>query len=259
MAGVRGETRVQIIVADTGSGIAAARLPHVFSPFGASVEPGLQAPVGLGLGLAVVSRLVVLHGGTVTAASDGEGRGSTFTITLPLADASVVPVFNAESAAAPPSLERGRRAPARNGRLLKGLRVLVVDDEPRVREAITLVLRDAGSKVTTASSAAEAFAALRDGRWDAIVSDIGMPEEDGYSLIRRVRGLPVEGGRGVGAVALTGCARPQDQSRALEAGFNLHLTKPVEASDLIRAVATVAARPSTAASSPARVANLSRS
>lgn len=259
VSGVRGESRMQIIVADTGSGIAAARLPHVFSPFGASVEPGLQAPVGLGLGLAVVSRLVSLHGGTVTAASDGEGRGSTFTVTLPLADAAVVPVFNAENAAPAPSLERGRRAPARTGRMLKGLRVLVVDDEPRVREAITLVLRDAGSKVTTASSAAEAFAALRDGRWDAIVSDIGMPEEDGYSLIRRVRGLPVEGGRGVGAVALTGCARPQDQSRALEAGFNLHLTKPVEANDLIRAVATVAARPRTAPSSPARVANLSRS
>jgi signal transduction histidine kinase/CheY-like chemotaxis protein len=260
VSGVRGEARVQIIVADTGSGIAAARLPHVFAPFAATVEPGLQAPVGLGLGLAVVSRLVALHGGTVAAASDGEGRGSTFTITLPLADAAVVPVFNTtESTAAAPALERGRRAPARTGRMLKGLRVLVVDDEPRVREAITLVLRDAGSKVTTASSAAEAFAALRDGRWDAVVSDIGMPEEDGYSLIQRVRGLPVEGGRGVGAVALTGCARPQDQSRALEAGFNLHLTKPVEATDLIRAVATVAARPRTPASSPARVANLSRS
>jgi CheY-like chemotaxis protein len=140
--------------------------------------------------------------------------------------------------------------------------VLVVDDEPRVREAITMVLHDAGSKVTTASSAAEAFAALRDGRWDAIVSDIGMPGEDGYSLIRRVRGLPADGSSGVGAVALTGCARPQDQSRAIEAGFNLHLTKPVEANDLIRAVATVAARPRAAANNPAspsRVANLSRS
>ena len=259
VSAVRGDSRAQISVADTGIGIAAARLPHIFAPFAASAEPALRAPVGLGLGLAVVSRLVVLHGGTVTAASDGEGLGSTFTVTLPLADAVVVPVFQTERREAAATLERGRRAPARTARLLKGLRVLVVDDEPRVREAITMVLRDAGSKVTTASSAAEAFAALRDGRWDAIVSDIGMPEEDGYSLIRRVRGLPAEGGRGVGAVALTGCARPQDQSRAIEAGFNLHLTKPVEASDLIRAVATVAARPRAAATTAPRVANLSRS
>ncbi len=257
--GARSDGRVQISVSDTGSGISAARLPHIFAPFAASAEPSLQAPVGLGLGLAVVARLVALHGGTVSANSDGEGRGSTFTMALPLADASVVPVFQAETPVAAPGLERGRRAPARTARMLKGLRVLVVDDEPRVREAITLVLRDAGSKVTTASSAAEAFAAVRDGRWDAIVSDIGMPEEDGYSLIRRVRGLPAEGGQGVGAVALTGCARPQDQSRAIEAGFNLHLTKPVEAGDLIRAVATVAARPRAAATTAPRVANLSRS
>jgi CheY-like chemotaxis protein len=258
VSGVRGDARVQIMVTDTGRGIPAARLPHIFAPFAASAELALQAPVGLGLGLAVVSRLVALHGGSVAAASDGEGRGSTFTMTLPLGDAVVIPVFQAEDAPAAPGLERGRRAPARTGRVLKGLRVLVVDDEARVREAITMVLRDAGSKVTTAASAAEAFAALRDGRWDAVVSDIGMPEEDGYSLIRRVRGLPAQG-RGVGAVALTGCARPQDQSRAIEAGFNLHLTKPVEANDLIRAVATVAARPRAAASNPARVANLSRS
>jgi len=255
----RSDARVHIVITDTGSGIDAARLPHIFAPFAANTEAALHAPVGLGLGLAVVSRLVALHSGTVTAASDGEGRGSTFTITLPVADAVVIPVFQAGKQAVAPGPERGRRAPARTGRLLKGLRVLVVDDEPRVREAITMVLRDAGSKVTTAGSAAEAFAALRDGRWDAIVSDIGMPEEDGYSLIRRVRGLPPDGGSGVGAVALTGCARPQDQSRAIEAGFNLHLTKPVEASDLIRAVATVAARPRAAATTPPRVANLSRS
>ena len=259
VSGMRSDARAHISVTDTGSGIAAARLPHIFAPFAASTEPVLRAPVSLGLGLAVVARLASLHGGTVTAASDGEGRGSTFTITLPLADAVVVPVFQPENRVASPGLERGRRAPARTGRMLKGLRVLVVDDEPRVREAITMVLRDAGSKVTTASSAAEAFAAVCDGRWDAIVSDIGMPGEDGYSLIRRVRGLPPEGSSGVGAVALTGCARPQDQSRALEAGFNLHLTKPVEASDLIRAVATVAARPRAAATSAPRMANLSRS
>lgn len=256
---VRSDARVHISVADTGSGIAAARLPHIFAPFAAGTEPALRAPVGLGLGLAVVSRLAALHGGTVTAASDGEGRGSTFTISLPLADAVVIPVFQPENRVAAPGQERGRRAPARATRMLKGLRVLVVDDEPRVREAITMVLRDAGSKVTTASSAAEAFAALRDGRWDAVVSDIGMPEEDGYSLIRRVRGLPPDGSRAVGAVALTGCARPQDQSRAIEAGFNLHLTKPVEAGDLIRAVAKVAARPRASATTPPRVANLSRS
>jgi len=259
VSGSRDNARVQLTVSDTGRGIPAARLPHVFAPFASGAEPALEAPVGLGLGLVVVARLVALHSGTVAAASDGEGRGATFTITLPLCDAAVVSAFRTDGTAAAPGLERGRRAPARTGRMLKGLRVLVVDDEPRVREAITLVLRDAGSKVTTAASAAEAFAALRDGRWDAIVSDIGMPEEDGYSLIKRVRGLPADGSSGVGAVALTGCARPQDQSRAIEAGFNLHLTKPVEATDLIRAVATVAARPRAAATAPARVANLSRS
>jgi CheY-like chemotaxis protein/nitrogen-specific signal transduction histidine kinase len=252
----RGDGRIEIVVADTGRGIAPARLPHVFAAFGAGAVPTLEVPVGLGLGLAIVSQLIALHGGSVAAASEGEGRGSTFTVTLPLADA-VIPAFTSDAPA--PGLDRGRRAPARTARTLKGLRVLVVDDEPRVREAITLVLRDAGSKVTAASSAAEAFAALREGRWDAMVSDIGMPEEDGYSLIRRVRGMPDDGGRDVGAVALTGCARPQDQSRAIEAGFNLHLTKPVEASDLIRAVATVAARPPRAAANAPRVANLGRS
>jgi CheY-like chemotaxis protein len=255
----RDNARVQLAVVDTGRGIPAARLPHIFAAFTAGSEPALQVPVGLGLGLAVVARLIALHGGTVAAASEGEGQGATFTVTLPLSDAAVVPAFETDGRAAAPALERGRRAPARTGRMLKGLRVLVVDDEPRVREAITLVLRDAGSKVTTAGSAAEAFAALRAGRWDAIVSDIGMPEEDGYSLIRRVRALPADGASGIGAVALTGCARPQDQSRAIEAGFDLHLTKPVEATDLVRAVASVAARPKAAATTPARVANLSRS
>ena len=240
------------VVADTGRGIAAgAAAAHLRRRSRASTEPALAGAgrPGPGAGGRVAAgRAPRRHGGRrqrrrgarvdvhdhAAARRCGGGPG----------------VRDRRAVRRRPAWNAGGARPRARRRMLKGLRVLVVDDEPRVREAITLVLRDAGSKVTTASSAAEAFAALRDGRWDAIVSDIGMPEEDGYSLIRRVRGLPADGGRGVGAVALTGCARPQDQSRAIEAGFNLHLTKPVEASDLIRAVATVAARPRAAATTP---------
>jgi signal transduction histidine kinase/CheY-like chemotaxis protein len=240
--------RLEIVVTDNGQGISAEFLPDVFKPFRQADGSLTRAQAGLGLGLAIVRQLVEMHDGSVRADSPGAGGGSSFTVTLPLLSDQPVARVSRASTPAPSEAERGRRAG--DARALKGLRVLVVDDEPRVREAIVLVLSDAGSRVTAASSAAEAFGLLRGGGWDVVVSDIGMPEEDGYSLIRRVRGLDVVEGGGVAAVALTAYARALDQSRAIEAGFDLHLAKPVDAEDLIRAVATVR-RPLSGAVPPA--------
>lgn len=250
----RNQAGLEIAVSDTGQGIAAESLADIFKPFSQPDGPN----AGLGLGLAMVRRLVDMHHGTVRAESAGERRGATFTVTLPHlesgagVDAKVdatldtkpdVKISDALTAprASPARQSRGAGAASYDrARLLKGLRILVVDDEPRVRKAIAVVLGDAGAKVTTSASAQEAFTVLRRGRWDVVVSDIGMPEEDGYSFVRRLRLLPADQGGSVAAVALTAYARAQDKMRASEAGFDLHLTKPVDAGELIRAIGSVA-------------------
>ncbi len=244
-------TRVEISVVDTGCGIEPDFLSQVFLPFrqGGGQLPRTQ--VGLGLGLAIVRQLVEMHDGTVRAESAGLGRGSAFVIALPLVAArSVVDVSRAET----PS----RRSLARYARSVRGLRVLIVDDEPAVLSALALVLRGEGCEVVKCRSVPRALAALRRGRWDAVISDIAMPGDDGYSFMRRLRDQDPLGRRHIPAIALTAHARPQDELRAIEAGFDVHLPKPVEAEDLVGAIADIVERHGVAlpgGGGSARVAN----
>jgi signal transduction histidine kinase/ActR/RegA family two-component response regulator len=225
---------VRLEISDTGQGISPEFLPHVFERFRQADGSTTRTHGGLGLGLSIVRHLVELHGGTVQAESVGEGRGSCFTVTLPAAD--TVP--------APP--QDGVPAPGRAAQPLEGLRLLVVDDDDDTLEAMAVFLRWAGAEVTTAASAGEAFAALAAltaagrARPDLLIADIGMPGEDGYTLIRRVRALsPAEGGS-IPAVALTAYARPEDREKALAAGFQEHVAKPVEPGDLVALLALLA-------------------
>jgi CheY-like chemotaxis protein len=229
---------LEIEVADTGQGIAPAFLPHVFERFRQADAGSARQHGGLGLGLAIVRHLVELHGGTVAVSSAGVGRGACFVARFPLiAMASEDGARWSDPGAAPtvPGDAPGVDAdPA-----LDGVRVLVVDDEADARELLCSLLQSCGAIVSTAGDAAEAARLLRAERPDVMVSDIGMPGEDGLALIARVRRwAPSEGGA-VPAVALTAFARPEDRARAISAGFTAYLTKPVDLSLLLRTVARV--------------------
>jgi PAS domain S-box-containing protein len=234
----RVNSHVEVSVSDTGAGIPADFLPHVFDRFRQADQKTTRHHGGLGLGLAIVRHLVELHGGTVKAESEGEGRGATFTVLLPVA-----PVYSVE-----PS--EGRVHPASRDTLpffdcpdrLDGLRVLVVDDEPDTREMLKTGLGHCGAEVTAAGSAAEALEALKAGVPDVLISDIGMPDEDGYTLMRQVRALPAAEGGGVPAIALTAYARVEDRMQALRAGYHMHVTKPVELAELAAIVASLSRR-----------------
>jgi PAS domain S-box-containing protein len=225
----RVNSHVEISVSDTGAGIAAEFLPLVFDRFRQADQRKTRQHGGLGLGLSIVRHLVELHGGHVRAASPGEGHGSTFTVFLPVA-----PVYQADA-------ESGRVHPAARDTLptyefterLDGLRILVVDDEPDTRELLKAGLGQCGAAVTVAGSASEAYAVLQDGIVDLLISDIGMPGEDGYELIRRVRQLPAENGGKVPAIALTAYARVEDRMQALRAGYQMHVPKPIELAELV--------------------------
>jgi PAS domain S-box-containing protein len=228
---------VHITVMDTGEGISQQFLPYVFERFRQANQATTRKHMGLGLGLAIVRHLTELHGGSVLASSGGEGLGSTFTVTLasapPVTDdprAHVHPKRTPEAALLP--------APAHNA--LSGLKVLVVDDEPDARELVRRLLHDYGAEVATAGSVPEAMQAMTGSKIDVLLSDIGMPEFDGYDLIRRLRSLPVNQGRDIPAVALTAFARFEDRERALQAGFQMHVPKPVEPIALVTAVAQLA-------------------
>ncbi|MFN2454298.1 MAG: ATP-binding protein [Pyrinomonadaceae bacterium] len=230
----RSGSHASIQVSDTGKGISANFLPHVFDRFRQADSTTTRQHGGLGLGLAIVRQLVELHGGTVRVASEGEERGTIFTVELPLMS------VRHEEATTPPHASypngtaeiSGQRLPA-----LKGTRVLVVDDETDSREIITMIFSQSGAEVTAASSAGEAFAEFQQRRPDVLVSDIGMPVEDGYALIAKLRALPFEQGGSVPAIALTAYARTEDKERALAAGYQMHVAKPVEPVELINAVA----------------------
>jgi signal transduction histidine kinase/DNA-binding response OmpR family regulator len=225
--------RVTLAVSDTGQGIDVRFLPFVFDRFRQADSSSTRGHGGLGIGLAVVRHIVECHGGTVRAESPGPGRGATFTVELTAAEVAALPSAAADGEAAIP----------RSLQTVSGLRILLVDDDPDARELIAAMLRRAGAEVTTAASAMEALGRLPIIRPDILVSDIAMPDQDGYGLIRQIRQLPIEDGRELPAIAVSAYARAEDCARALAAGFQSHLAKPVDPAELLARVAYFAAVP----------------
>jgi CheY-like chemotaxis protein len=228
---------LEVSVRDTGPGIPPEFLPHVFERFRQGDSSTTRAHGGLGLGLAIVRHIVEAHGGTVEAESAGPGQGSTFRVRLPLAQ----PRPRARDADAPRPAPRAApvlvAVPS-----LQALRVLIVDDDRDTLEVVKQLLEQAGADVTAAASAEEALEELRRAPPDVLLSDIGMPGQDGYELIRRVRQLAPEQGGRVPAAALTAFAHGEHRQQALSAGFQLYLPKPIEPSELTAAVARLAGR-----------------
>ncbi len=229
------ENKALLIVSDTGQGIDPEYLPHIFDRFSQMDTSSRRRQGGLGLGLAIVKHIVELHGGAIYAYSRGEGQGSDFMITLPLATQGADGADSALWTARPQGEE------SRPG-TLGGVRVLVVDDEHDTREILSVMLTRYGAEIRTAGSAAEAMEVFNQWRPDVLVSDIGMPIEDGYALIRKIRALPPENGADVPAIALTAYASVQDRQTALAAGFQRHLAKPVEPVALAKNVALILGR-----------------
>ena len=226
---------VDIAVSDSGVGIRPEFLPYVFERFRQADASTTRRHGGLGLGLSIVKHLVEQHGGTVTAASPGEGLGASFTVRLPRATGEV----RAQRLPAPPH-SVVLPPPDLGLRDLRGLKVLLVDDESDARELISRILRDCNAAVQTAANAAEALSLARSERFELLLTDIGMPELDGFDLLSRLRALgPARGGT-LPAIALTAFARPEDRLRALEAGFLDHVAKPVEPSEMIATISRVA-------------------
>jgi signal transduction histidine kinase/ActR/RegA family two-component response regulator len=256
-----GATSVRLNVTDSGHGIDPKFLPYVFDRFRQADSSSTRSHGGLGIGLTIVRHIVELHGGTVAADSGGDGKGSTVPVTLPRTGAKVPAV--AAPGAGTAASAAAQVLPARAGDVsanahahapaspahdhaavpvdLHGTRVLLVDDEPDAREVIAHILKRCGAAITTAGSTREALEMLHgDGIPDVLVSDIAMPDEDGYCLIRELRARPPEHGGALPAIALTAYAREEDRQRALTAGFQNHLAKPVEPADLAQAIADLA-------------------
>jgi len=232
-------SHVEIVVTDTGQGISAEFLPYVFDRFRQADSSITRSFSGLGLGLAIVRQLVELHGGTVHADSSGEGQGAMFTVKLPLMAVSPKPSGLEQ---VHPTI--GGSVPFDCSPSLNGLRILVVDDEADTRALLVYALEASGAEVVAAASADEAISALTKSLipMDVLISDIGMPDEDGYTLLRRVRTLEKERGGKIPAVALTAYARTEDRRAALLAGFQFHIAKPVEPGELIAVIANLAGR-----------------
>jgi PAS domain S-box-containing protein len=235
----RVNSHVEVSVTDNGQGMKPEFIEHAFERFRQSDSAGTRKTGGLGIGLSIVKNLVEMHGGRVRAHSDGEGTGSTFVVELPVV--VVHATQTGEERVHPGAAALAGRRIDTSDVSLAGLKVVVVDDEPDARELLRRVLRGAGAQVVAAGSAADALAIVERGMPDVLVSDIGMPDVDGYELIRRVRML--SGGAGsLRAVALTAFARLEDRTRAMLAGYQMHLAKPVDPQELVVTVANLAGR-----------------
>jgi signal transduction histidine kinase/CheY-like chemotaxis protein len=224
---------VRLIVEDNGEGISQEFLPYVFDRFRQAEGSISRKQGGLGLGLAVVRHLVELHGGSVSAASDGPGHGATFIVNLPLAPEETITNPASEGTGTPES-QRVKR--------LEGLRVLIVEDDDDSRSLLSMMLKRHGADVTAASTSQEAISAIYEVTPDVLVSDIGLPGEDGYELMRRVREATAGNGGISVAIALTGYAGEKDREQALAAGYDEHLAKPIEPIQLVAAIASLTGR-----------------
>jgi signal transduction histidine kinase/ActR/RegA family two-component response regulator len=221
----------RVTIKDTGQGIDPEFLPRVFDRFRQADSSTTRSFGGLGLGLAIVRHLVELHGGTVSAHSDGVNKGATFSATFPLLGDRSEPITVAHSSEHSVAMHS-----------LDGLRVLLVDDEPEARQIISTVITSTGAEVKACTSASEALVKLSEWKPDVILSDIAMPDEDGYSFINKVRSLPREKGGETPAAALTAYARDVDRRQALDAGYQMHIAKPIGAGQLVTMIARLAGR-----------------
>lgn len=230
------DSMIHIEVADTGAGISQEFLPYVFERFRQADASTVRKFGGLGLGLAIVRHITEMHGGTVEVRSEGENKGATFLVRLPIMAVSV----EAEQVESTGQIEIEHLQTETNIDL-RGMAILVVDDEKDTRQLLRQVLTHFGAEVSTAGSASEGFAEYSAKNFDILISDIGMPEEDGYSLIRRIRKMPKEKSQ-TPAIALTAYARPQDRMQALTSGFQTHVTKPVEPDELAAVIGSLTGR-----------------
>jgi CheY-like chemotaxis protein len=232
----RANSRINIVVSDTGVGIAPEFLPHVFERFRQADAGTTRTHGGLGLGLAITRHLVELHGGTIEAVSDGLGKGTTFRVSLPVMIVHGVPAARG----ALDSFEAGRpTTPVPN---LRGTRILVVDDDSDALMLVREILETTGADVTTVDSAKAALDCVESARPDVLIADLGMPEMDGFELISQLRHARNVAVRDVPAAALTAYARSEDRAKALRTGFQMHLAKPIDPGELMAAVASLARR-----------------
>ena len=233
----RVDSHLELRVSDTGVGISPEFLPHVFERFRQADASTTRAHGGLGLGLAIVRHLVELHGGTVAAKSDGPGHGSSFAVRLPVASQTL----GRTSAEIAMKMRADKEArDAERVKNLNGLRVLVVDDEPDTVEVLCVILRKSGAQVRAANSSAEALRIFSEWRPNVLVSDLGMPGEDGFKLINRIRALAPEQGGNIPAAALTAHFRDEDRAKVLAAGYQAHIAKPVDVTTFLSALAELA-------------------
>jgi PAS domain S-box-containing protein len=233
---LQSEDGTEITVRDTGAGVPPDILPVIFERFRQADSSTTRRHGGVGIGLAIVRHLVELHGGSVEAASEGQGKGATFTVRLP---AGARAQETAEAPEPKPFLEVTEPAP-----MLTNVHVVVVDNDTDTREVLSAVLGRLGADVVAADSAAQALAQIEARRPDVIIADIGMPDDDGYTFIRKVRSVTADRGGDAPAIALTAYAREEDRQRALEAGYQLHIAKPFDPRAVVKAVAQLVARPS---------------